>query len=358
MSSTTAAQRDAGRPVLLAVDDDPAVLRAVRSDLRDRYRDRYRIVAAGGGPEALETVRELKRRGTAVALVLSDQRMPELSGVDLLCQVRGIMPDARTVLLTAYADTDAAISAINDVGLDHYILKPWDPPGERLYPVLDDLLLDWTSTHHPAASQLTLVGARWSPDAHRLRDYLSRMRVPFRWLDTDTSPEAERVLAAVDDVALPLVITPDGDVLRQPDTATLGEQLGLHTRAQTDVYDLAIVGAGPSGLAAAVYGASEGLSTVIIEADAPGGQAGQSSRIENYLGFPSGISGGELSNRAVMQAQRFGAEFVSRPRSPDCSSTTRIACWPWPTVRKSWHAPWCWRRGWRIARWTSRAPTG
>lgn len=298
-------------PAILAVDDDAAVLRAVRADLRRRYRDSYRIVAAGGGPEAVEVVGEMKRRGDDLAVVVSDQRMPELGGVEVIGRVRGLYPDARTVLLTAYADTDVAISAINDVHLDHYVLKPWDPPEERLYPVLDDLLVDWRSRHRPERSTWRLVGHRWSPDAHRLRDFLARNRVPFRWLDAEAG-EGARLLAASQPGVPPLLIAPDGTCRPNPTNAEAADRLGLQTRAADErVYDLAVVGAGPAGLGTAVYGASEGLDTVVLEADVPGGQAGTSSRIENYLGFPSGVAGGDLADRALTQARRLGAQVVS-----------------------------------------------
>ena len=301
----------ASRPVIVAVDDDAGVLAAVRTDLRSRYGRNYRIVVAGGGAPAIEALRELKLRDEPVALVVSDQRMPEVSGFDVLMAARELFADVRTVLLTAYADTEVAIGAINDLRLDYYILKPWDPPEERLYPVLDDLLEEWHARHHTSVSAVRVVGPRWSASTHRVRDYLQRNQVPMQWLDVEASEEAQRLLAAAGDVALPLVLLADGHRLIDPDLATLATALGHKSRSEETAFDLAIVGAGPAGLAAAVYGASEGLSTVCIEQSAPGGQAGQSSRIENYLGFPTGIAGADLARRAVTQARRFKVEILS-----------------------------------------------
>lgn len=310
-AATGSAERRSRPPAILAVDDEPGVLRAVRGDLRRRYRDGFRIVAAGGGTEAVDAIREMKRRGDDLAVVVTDQRMPDVGGVEVIARARDLYPDARTVLLTAYADTDVAISAINDVHLDHYVLKPWDPPEERLYPVLDDLLVDWRSRHRPVRDAWRLVGHRWSPDAHRLRDFLARNRVPFTWLDAD-SAEGARLLAASGSGEPPLIMGPDGECLANPGNAQAADVLGLQTRATDErVYDLAVVGAGPAGLGAAVYGASEGLDTVVLEADVPGGQAGTSSRIENYLGFPSGVAGGDLADRALTQARRLGAQVVN-----------------------------------------------
>ncbi len=304
--------RRPGRPVILAVDDEAAVLQAVRSDLRSQYGKHYRIVVASGGAQAIEVLRELKLREDPVALVISDQRMPDVPGSEVLAAARELFPDVKTVLLTAYADTDVAIGAINDLRLDYYILKPWDPPEERLYPVVDDLLGDWHASHRDASAVVTrVVGTRWSQASHRVRDFLQRNQIPMRWLDVESSDEARRLREAAGDVQLPLVLTPDGQRLEDPDVPTLAAALGHKVRSDATVFDLAIVGAGPAGLAAAVYGASEGLSTVCIEQSVPGGQAGQSSRIENYLGFPSGIAGADLARRAVTQARRFEVEVLA-----------------------------------------------
>jgi thioredoxin reductase (NADPH) len=300
------------KPVLLAVDDEPPVLAAVARDLRSRYGADYRILRAASGEEALDVLRQLRLREDPVALLLVDQRMPGMSGVELLAEAVELYPDARRVLLTAYADTEAAIRAINEVRLDHYLLKPWDPPEERLYPVLDDLLDDWQAAHPPPFQGPTVVGSRWSAEAHATRDFLTRNLVPFRWLDAETE-EAHQLLylAGTDASRLPLVLFPDADPLVQPSPADLADRLGLKRQPTQEVYDLVIVGGGPAGLAAAVYGASEGLRTVLIECRAPGGQAGQSARIENYLGFPVGLSGRDLTRRAVAQAARFGAEILT-----------------------------------------------
>jgi thioredoxin reductase (NADPH) len=299
------------RPVLLAVDDDPSVLGAVRGDLRSRYGRDYRVITAAGGVQAVEALRELKLRDEPVALVVCDQRMPDLPGTEVLKVARQLFAGVRTVLLTAYADTDVAISAINEVRLDYYILKPWDPPEERLYPIIDDLLEDWHAIHRPSADVTRVVGTRWSAGTHLVRDFLQRNQIPMQWLDVEVSEEAQRLVAAAGDTALPIVLTPDGQRLLGPDVAALAAALGHKTHSTTTVFDLAIVGAGPAGLAAAVYGASEGLSTVCIEEGVPGGQAGQSSRIENYLGFPNGIAGADLARRAVTQARRFHVELLA-----------------------------------------------
>jgi thioredoxin reductase (NADPH) len=301
------------KPILLAVDDEPAVLGAVTRDLRRHYGESYRVLRAGSGEEALELLRELKRREDAVALLLVDQRMPGVTGVELLRDALLLFPDARRVLLTAYADTDVAIRAINEVRLDHYLLKPWDPPEEHLYPVLDDLLEDWRANFRPPFEGVRVIGHRWSPESHRVKDFLARNLTPYRWLDVETDAEAQQLLASLGGgtAELPLLVFPDGSHLARPDNNAIAERIGLHTSAASDSYDLVIVGAGPAGLAAAVYGASEGLSTLIVEQDAAGGQAGMSSRIENYLGFPSGLSGGDLARRAVSQARRFGTEFLT-----------------------------------------------
>ena len=298
--------------MLLAVDDEPSVARAVERDLRRRYGRDYRVLRAGSGEEALATLREAKLRGTPIALLLVDQRMPGMSGVELLEAALEIAPDAKRALLTAYADTQAAIDAINRVSLDHYLLKPWDPPEEQLYPVVDDLLDAWRAEAPPAADRIQLVGHRWSRESHDARDFLARNQVPFQWLDVEREDEARRLLAAAEgDGVLPLVLFPDGGSLHGPTITELAERTGVLRRAERPFYDLVIVGGGPAGLAAAVYGASEGLQTALVERDAPGGQAGQSSRIENYLGFPVGLSGGDLARRATTQAQRFGAELLT-----------------------------------------------
>jgi thioredoxin reductase (NADPH) len=301
------------QPVLFAVDDDDMVLAAVTRDLLERYGKRWRVLHASSGEAALEELARLKLRNSTVALLLVDQRMPGMSGIDLLREARRLYPDAKRVLLTAYADTDAAIAAINDVGLDHYLLKPWDPPAERLYPVLDDLLDDWRAQTAPADAGVRVVSSRWSADGHHVRDFLARNLVPYRLLDLETDDEAAALLMAASrrrKPALPLVVFGDGTVLERPSDAAIAERIGLATHARDGVYDVVIVGAGPAGLAAAVHAASEGRRTLIVERQAPGGQAGLSARIENYLGFPVGLSGGDLARRAVAQAKRFGAEMV------------------------------------------------
>ncbi|NES31602.1 response regulator [Micromonospora terminaliae] len=299
-------------PAILTVDDDPAVSRAVARDLRRRYGDRYRVVRADSAEAALEALRELKLRGEQVAVLIADYRMPQMNGIEFLEAAMDLFPAARRVLLTAYADTDAAINAINVVDLDHYLLKPWHPPEEKLYPVLDELLAAWTAGAATATAELRVVGHRWSAPSFKARDFLARNLVPFRWVLAD-QPEGAELLAAAGVTAndVPLVVTADGKSLVQPTTADLAAQVGLATTPAADFYDLVVVGAGPAGLGAAVYGASEGLRTVLIERRATGGQAGQSSRIENYLGFPDGVSGLQLTDRARRQALRFGAELLS-----------------------------------------------
>jgi len=304
----------AAMPAILTVDDDPPVLRSIERDLRARYGDRYRVLAAGSGDEALELTRELTRRGDQIALYVVDQRMPVMTGIELLRESLPIQPDAKRILLTAYADTEVAIDAINEIRLDQYLLKPWDPPEERLYPVVDDLLADWQANFQPAFEGLRLLAGRWAPRGHAIRDFLTRNQVPYAWHDPEADEEGRRLAGSVDgavDVAEPIVIFPDGRSLRDPSNADLAEQLGLSTHASLPFYDLVIVGGGPAGLAAAVYGASEGLKTLLIEREAPGGQAGTTSRIENYLGFPSGLSGADLARRALAQARRLGAEILS-----------------------------------------------
>jgi thioredoxin reductase (NADPH) len=299
------------KPAIVAVDDDPQVLGAVRRDLRTKYSADYRIIAAGSGSEAIDVATELKGRGDTVALFLVDQRMPGMEGTQLLTETRALFPDACRVLLTAYADTEAAISAINEADLDHYLMKPWDPPDERLYPVLDDLLNDWWANTPPPYDGIRVVGTRWSPATYEVKDFLARNQLPYRFLDIERDSEAESIMLAGTHDAIPVVLLADGTRLVAPDRHELAEQIGLRTEADSPFYDLVIAGGGPAGLAAAVYGASEGLRTVLIEQAAPGGQAGTSSRIENYLGFPSGISGGDLARRAVTQASRLGAEILS-----------------------------------------------
>lgn len=301
------------KPVILAVDDDPQVLRAVERDLRRRYAREYRVLRAESGESALDTLGKLKLRGDPVALFLVDQRMPRMTGVEFLEEAIGGFPEAKRVLLTAYADTEAAIRAINDVGLDYYLQKPWDPPEERLYPSLDELLEDWRADYRPPFEGIRVVGDRWSPESHRAREFLARNRVPYRWLDVEGSEEARQVVANAQPGTskLPLVVYEDGSYSEAPDNREIAERIGLQTRAEQQFYELVIVGGGPSGLAAAVYGASEGLGTVLVEREAPGGQAGTSSRIENYLGFPRGLSGGDLARRAVDQARRFAVEILT-----------------------------------------------
>jgi thioredoxin reductase (NADPH) len=308
------------KPVILTVDDDVPVLRAIERDLRARYGKEHRVVASSSGAEALEAVRQLTVRGSVISLFVIDQRMPSMTGIEFLAQAIELQPDAKRVLLTAYADTDVAIKAINDIRLDHYILKPWDPPEERLYPITDDLLADWTSTFRPSIEGLRLLAGRWAPGGHVIRDYLTRNQVPYQWLDPEDDEAGRRVAASLleahadvapIDPSVPIVLFPDGTVLRDPSTRDIAERVGLQTRAGLPFYDLVIVGGGPAGLAAAVYGASEGLKTILVEREAPGGQAGTTSRIENYLGFPAGLTGGDLARRALAQARRLGAEILS-----------------------------------------------
>jgi thioredoxin reductase (NADPH) len=301
------------RPTILAVDDEPTVLAAVARDLRRGFGERYRIVRAGSGEEALETVGELVRRGEQVALLVADQRMPGLSGTDYLVRAREIVPSAKRVLLTAYADTEAAIQAINEVSLDYYLLKPWDPPDEHLFPVVEDLLSGWEAGAALESGGVRVIGHRFSRASHDLRDFLARNRVPARWLDVERDGEARQLLtvAGVGDDGLPVALLEDGSVLERPTVLELAERLGVAGQPASEHYDLVIVGGGPAGLAAAVYGASEGLKTIMVEREAPGGQAGQSSLIENYLGFPAGLSGSDLARRATDQARRLGAELLT-----------------------------------------------
>jgi thioredoxin reductase (NADPH) len=301
------------RPAIVVVDDEPAVLAAVARDLRRGFGERFRVLRSASGPEALEVLRELRGRGDQVAMLIADQRMPGMSGTEYLVQARQLVPDAKRVLLTAYADTDAAIAAINEVALDYYLLKPWDPPEEQLFPVVEDLLTTWEAGAALDAGGVRLVGHRFSKESHDLRDFLVRNRVPARWLDVERDGEARELLqvAGVDAERLPVALLEDGTVLERPTILELAERLGVSGAPTQDHYDLVVVGGGPAGLAAAVYGASEGLKTVMIEREAPGGQAGQSSRIENYLGFPAGLSGSDLARRATDQARRLGAELLT-----------------------------------------------
>lgn len=301
------------RPAILAVDDEPAVLAAVARDLRRGFGERFRILRAGSGADALEILRESRARGDQVAMLIADQRMPGMPGTQYLVEARKFVPDAKRVLLTAYADTDAAIAAINDVALDYYLLKPWDPPEEQLFPVVEDLLTTWESGAALEAGGVRIIGHRFSKESHDLRDFLVRNRVPARWLDVERDGEARELLqvADLDAERLPVVLLEDGAVLERPSVLELAERLGVAGTPAQEHYDLVVVGGGPAGLAAAVYGASEGLKTIMVEREAPGGQAGQSSRIENYLGFPAGLSGSDLARRATDQARRLGAELLT-----------------------------------------------
>lgn len=300
------------KPTILAVDDDPVVSRAITRDLRERFGADYRVAGATSGATALELLSEFTLRGRPVALVVTDQRMPRMTGIELLEQVRALSPDTKLLLLTAYADTDVAIKAINDIELDYYMLKPWDPPQDKLYPVVDDLLGDWRDGHRDDTGQVRVVGHRWSDRSQEVKTFLAHNHVPYVWLDVERDQAARELaeLAAAEPSDLPLVLVPDGEPLRSPSNRAVADALGLHTLADAPLYDLCIVGGGPAGLAAAVYASSEGLRTVVVERDAPGGQAGQSASIENYLGFPKGLSGADLTHRAVAQVARFGAEMV------------------------------------------------
>jgi thioredoxin reductase (NADPH) len=322
------AQDETSRVAILTVDDDPGVSRAVARDLRRQYGARYRIVRAESAADGLDALRQMKLRGDLVAVILADYRMPELNGIEFLEQAMDIYPGARRVLLTAYADTGAAIDAINVVDLDHYLLKPWDPPEEKLYPVVDALLDAWLTSDHRPVPETKVVGHRWSARSSEVREFLARNQVPYRWYAAD-EPEGRRLLdaAGADGLALPIVITPDGNPLVEPTDAELASRVGLATTPSKDFYDLIVIGGGPAGLGAAVYGASEGLRTVLVERLATGGQAGQSSRIENYLGFPDGVSGAQLTDRARRQATKFGAEVLTTRdvvRLEVCGSARRV----------------------------------
>lgn len=301
------------KPVIMTVDDDPEVLRAISRDLQKEYGDKFRVLRADSGATALVALQQVKLRNQSVALFLVDQRMPQMSGVEFLEQALELFPNTKRALLTAYADTDAAIRAINSTQIDYYLMKPWDPPEEKLFPVLNDLLDDWLANFHPPFEGIRVIGNRWSPRSHEIKDFLARNQVPYQWLDIESSEEAQQLVsyAECDRLQLPLVLFTDGSSLLQPTNIQVAEKIGLQTKAGNPFYDLIIVGGGPAGLAAAVYGASEGLDTVMIEREAPGGQAGTSSRIENYLGFPVGLSGADLARRAVTQARRFGVEILT-----------------------------------------------
>ena len=303
------------KPTILAVDDDPGASRAIARDLSTRYGADYTVVRATSGSEALTQLNRLTLQDRRVALVVTDQRMPGMTGIEMLEDVRRLSPDSKLLLLTAYADTDVAIKAINDIGLDYYLFKPWDPPAEHLYPVVDELLHDWSSNHPPETQEVRVLGHPWADHTYEVKTFLTRNHVPYRWLDVEHDPQAHRLLdlagfGDLDAARLPVVVMPSGNALVSPSNLELADALGLRTQAQQPLYDLCIVGSGPAGLAAAVYAASEGLTTVVVERDAPGGQAGQSASIENYLGFPKGLSGADLTHRAVAQVARFGAEMV------------------------------------------------
>lgn len=301
------------KPIILVVDDEPQVLNAVERDLRKNFRKDYRIIKSGSGQDALDTVQELKQRGEPLALFLSDQKMPNMTGTEFLIQAMKFYPEARKVLLTAYADTNAAVQSINEIGLDHYLTKPWDPPELNLYPVLEDLLMDWHANVELPYDGIRIAGTLWSSHCHAIKDFLSRNQVPYQWLDIETDPETEQLVNAIlgdGETKLPIIFLPNGETLIQPSHDTIADKMGMHNQANQPFYDLAIIGGGPAGLGAAVYGGSEGLRTVMIEKHATGGQAGTSSRIENYLGFPKGLSGADLARRATTQAQRFNVEIL------------------------------------------------
>lgn len=301
------------KPVIITVDDEQQVSDAIERDLRKQYRKDYQIVKTSSGPQALETVNQLKKRNTPIALFLADQRMPDMGGTEFLSEAMKLYPEARKVLLTAYADTDAAISAINNIGLDYYLMKPWDPPEQNFYPILDDLLSDWLATAQLPYDGIRVAGTLWSCSCHNVKDFLSRSQIPYQWLDIEQNNEAKELVESVNskELQLPIVFFPDGSVLINPDLTELAEKAGLQTKATQPFYDLIIIGAGPAGLAGAVYGSSEGLKTLLIDKETTGGQAGTSSRIENYLGFPKGLSGADLARRATAQATRLGTEILT-----------------------------------------------
>ena len=301
------------KPVILTIDDDPAVLGAIDRDLRHQYRHEYRVMKASSPSEGLETAQALAARHTPVAMFIVDQRMPEMSGIDLLREAMKLHPNSRRVLLTAYADTEVAIKGINEIGLDHYLMKPWDPPEMRLYPVIDDLLGEWRARTRPTFEGIRVLGSQWSPQSFAAKEFLSRNRVPYEWVDVDQDPAAHTLLESIthDVTKLPVILFPDGSNLVAPTTSALARKAGLQTQASQPFYDVIVVGGGPAGLANAVYAASEGLRTVLVESQAAGGQAGTSSMIENYLGFPAGVTGADLAQRATMQAKKFGAELLT-----------------------------------------------
>lgn len=307
------------KPVILTVDDDRAVVNAIERDLRKHYGRDYRILKAESGASALDTVKQLDERGEVVALLLSDQRMPEMTGIEFLVQARRIVPEARAVLLTAYADTEAAISAINRIGLDYYLLKPWDPPEDKLYPVLDEQLDDWKAHVRLPFEGIRVAGTMWSPGAHQVKEFLTRHQIPYRWIDLEADTQARSMVESLTHgkLTIPTVLFPDGSFLVDPTLEALAEKAGIATHATLPFYDVIVIGAGPAGLASAVYASSEGLKTLLIERAAPGGQAGSSPKIENYLGFPAGISGGDLTRRAMTQARRFGAEILSAQQASE-----------------------------------------
>jgi thioredoxin reductase (NADPH) len=301
------------KPIIFLVDDDPSVLKAVVRDIKGQYRKEYRILSTQSAEEGLESLVELKNKGEVIALFISDQRMPEMLGVDFLEKAKKVYPEAKRVLLTAYSDTDAAIKAINDVQLDFYLMKPWDPPEEKLFPVISDQLEEWQGNFRPAFEGIKILGYQWSPKSHHIKDFLSGNLIPFRWMDIEISDEGQSYaqLNNIEEKDYPVVILEDGEILKDPELSDIGEKIGMSSKAKQTMYDVTIIGAGPAGLAAGVYGGSEGIETLLIEKRAPGGQAGTSSRIENYLGFPNGLSGADLSRRAITQATRFGIEFLS-----------------------------------------------
>jgi thioredoxin reductase (NADPH) len=302
-----------GLPIIFSIDDDPQVLRAITRDLKTKYREQYRVLSTSSVKEALDALLDLQNKGEEIAILISDQRMPEMQGVDFLKRAMRLFPDAKKVLLTAYSDTEAAIKAINDVQLDYYLMKPWDPPEEKLYPAIDELLNDWQANYRPAFTGIKVIGYQFSPQSHQIKDFLAGNLIPYQWMDIEFSEPAKQLCSTnqLEAVDFPVIIFEDGSLLKNPPVIDIASRIGLNATVKLQVYDVIIIGAGPAGLAAAVYGASEGLSTLLIERKAPGGQAGTSSRIENYLGFPAGLSGADLTRRAITQATRFGTEFLS-----------------------------------------------